>query len=157
MLLPDDTAEADMAHPGVDRLRVPCGRAIAAAVARRAEVRSALDHLARNAAYRIPRIDTAGLCPTAGIGWNATGGPDVMAGREPVRRPFPDIADHVEQPIAIGGKTTHRRGSDMAIEREILLRECPLPDIGHVAAVRRQLIAPGEFGALKAAAGGEFP
>ena len=45
----DDAAEADMAGRGVDRLGVARGRAIAAAIVRRAQMRAALQHLARNA------------------------------------------------------------------------------------------------------------
>src|SRR5947209_8563738 len=106
--MPDDATEADMAHARVDGLRMARRRTVAPAVVGRAEVGAALDHLARNAAYRIPRVETAGLCAIARIGGNAARGTDVVAGREPVGRPFPDIADHVVQPVAVGGKATDR-------------------------------------------------
>src|SRR6188472_3252309 len=47
--LPNDAAKADVARRGVDRLALAGGRAIAQAVVRRAQMRAALDHLAREA------------------------------------------------------------------------------------------------------------
>ena len=44
----DDAADADMGGGGVDRLRLPCRRAIAQAVVGGAQVRAALDHLPGN-------------------------------------------------------------------------------------------------------------
>src|SRR5262249_57380690 len=84
-------------------------------------------------------------------------GPAGVAIREPIAGPLPDIADHVEEPVAVGWKGSDRRGSGVAIAGEILVREVALPDISHVAAVRRQLLAPGEFGPLATAPLGQFP
>src|SRR6516164_2858768 len=46
--LTNDAAKADMARRGVDRLRMTGGRAVTAAIIRRAEVRAAFQHFARN-------------------------------------------------------------------------------------------------------------
>src|SRR3954447_10390943 len=47
-----NAAEPDMAHRAVDRFRVTRGRTIAAAVIRRAEVRTALEHFAGDLDFR---------------------------------------------------------------------------------------------------------
>ena len=47
LLRPDDAAKADVAGRGVDRLALPRRRPVAEAVVGRAEMRAALDHLAR--------------------------------------------------------------------------------------------------------------
>src|SRR6476646_8960829 len=54
------TPEADMAGRGIDRLGMSGRRPVAAAVARRAEMRAPLQHLARNADIALARI-VAGL------------------------------------------------------------------------------------------------
>src|SRR5271166_2549206 len=53
---PDDAPEADVAHTGVDHLRLPRGRAIAKAVVGGAQMRSALDYAARDAKLRLARV-----------------------------------------------------------------------------------------------------
>src|SRR5580700_7603401 len=53
---PDDTAKADMAGRGVDRLGVARRRAVAAAIIRCAEVRAALQNLAWNANVGLARV-----------------------------------------------------------------------------------------------------
>ena len=85
-----------------------------------------------------------------GFGFRARDGP-------PVACPFPDIADHVEQTIAIGRIGADRRGTGPAVEQEIFVGKGALPVIGEHRAVRCQHIAPGKFGALEPAARGEFP
>src|SRR4051794_38539970 len=80
-----------------------------------------------------------------------------MAGGEPVGRPLPDIADHVEQAVAVGGKGANWGGSRVAVERQVLMREGSLPGVGHVASIGRQFIAPGKLGAVETAARSIFP
>ena len=41
--------------------------------------------------------------------------------------------------------------------QRVLARKFALPGVGHVSAARRELVAPGELGAVEAAARGEFP
>src|SRR5215218_9496219 len=94
---PDDAAEADVARRRIHRLRMARGGAVAAAVARRAQVRAALDHLARDPDLRLARVVATGLAPTARVLRDAAGLRRVgfVPGCEPVRRPLPDVADHV--------------------------------------------------------------
>jgi hypothetical protein len=61
------------------------------------------------------------------------------------------------QAIALGRKCRHRRGALETVAAEILARKIALPGIGHVFAAGREFIAPSEFGAVEAAARGEFP
>ena len=62
-----DAAEPEVAGRGVDRLRKARGRPVAAAVVGRAQVRAALDHLARNADRRLPRIVAVVLAAPRGL------------------------------------------------------------------------------------------
>src|SRR4051794_18630426 len=54
---PDDTAKSQMTSRGVDLLRHARGRSIAPAVVRRAKIRAALHHLARNRQLLPARVD----------------------------------------------------------------------------------------------------
>src|SRR5258707_2427685 len=134
-------------------------RTIAAAVIGSAEMRAALKHLAWNPGVRVTRIVARCLRPAARIFRNAARlrRVSVMLSRIPVRRPFPDIADHVAQAIAVGRECSDRRGAFEAIGRKILVRKISLPGVGHVLAARKLLVAPGEFRAVQSAACGEFP
>src|SRR5687768_13470683 len=67
-----DTSETDMAGRRVDFLGVPCRRAVPPAVVRRAEMRSALEHPARDFHSR-RRIDARIGIGIAGIARNAAG------------------------------------------------------------------------------------
>src|SRR6476620_4273701 len=75
-----------------------------------------------------------------------------MTRREPVGGPFPDVADHVEETVAVGRECPNRRRSRVAVRREVFQRECALPDVGHVTAVWCQLVAPCELGTIEATA-----
>jgi hypothetical protein len=124
-----------------------------------AQVRAALEHfagdagilLARHAALdrrlhaRIARY-TAWLCRCVR-----------MACPEEVTRPFPHVAGHVEQPIAVGGKGTHRRGALVPVRRQVLPGELALPRVGQRVAARRVLVAPHVGGAFQSTASGELP
>src|ERR1700740_2989013 len=92
--LTSDATKTDMARRGVDRLRMTRSRAVAAAVIRRAQVRAALQHLARNPDFGLagvvarilttaPRIDRD-AARLVSVGFVAWGGP--------VAGPFPHIA-----------------------------------------------------------------
>src|SRR5215831_8027651 len=105
-----DTAEANMAHAGVDRLGVPRRRAIAPAVIRRAKMRAAFDDFARYAHGRTAFVVAAGLGPAAGILRDAAGLRQIrtVPGREPIRGPFPNVADHVVDAVAVRWERGHR-------------------------------------------------
>ena len=101
-------------------------RPVAKAIARGAQVRAALDHLARDAELGVVRVD-ARLALAAARVLRCT--PCARRGSVgdgvPVRRPLPDVAGHVEQPVAVGGVTADRRGEDVAIGRRVLPGEVP--------------------------------
>ena len=82
---------------------MPRRRAIAAAVVRRAEMRAALENLAWNPDVGLARVETVALGPTARILWNAARlcGICLVPAGPPVVRPFPDIADHVVNAVAV--------------------------------------------------------
>src|SRR5215471_2815106 len=69
----DDTAKADMACRGVDRLGMPRSGPIAAAIIWRAQVRTALEHLARNPDVWLAGIVAHALRSTARVYRNAAG------------------------------------------------------------------------------------
>src|SRR5215472_3124497 len=69
----------------------------------------------------------------------------------PVRRPLPDVADHVVQAVAVGRERADRRGPLVAVVLRVLNGELALPGVGHPAAVRIELISPGELGAVEPA------
>jgi hypothetical protein len=83
--------------------------------------------------------------------------PRPRAGGIPVGRPFPDVADHVVNSIAVRRERRHRRRALIAVEGQVLARERALPGVRHLPIARRELIAPCELGAVEAAAGGELP
>ncbi|MNF81180.1 hypothetical protein D3C84_634410 [compost metagenome] len=76
---------------------------------------------------------------------------------EPVGGPLPDVADHVEQAVAIGGKGAHGRRSLPTVVHEVLPGEPTLPVVGEHPAFRRQAVAPGEFSLLQPPACGVLP
>ena len=148
-----------MAGRGVDRLGMARRGAIAPAIVGRAEMRAALQHLARDAhgglarvVARFQRAAARILRHAAGLG--RVGG---VPGRIPVGRPFPDIADHVVHAVAVGREGAHRRGAGEAVGHFVVAREVALPGVGHVLAGGREFLAPGELCAVEAAARGKFP
>src|SRR3954447_1983895 len=134
---PDYAAEADVRRGRVDRLELAGGRAVAQAVVRRAQVRAALDHATRDVLTRLGRR-AARPCGTV---------PPAL-----VARPFPHVARHVDQPVAVGLEGTGRRGAGVAVAQQVLPRELTLPGVGHHPSARCELVAPGEDGALETAA-----
>src|SRR3954467_4866224 len=77
--------------------------------------------------------------------------------RVPIGRPFPDIADHVVDAMAVRRERSDRRGPLEAVAVRVLARKLALPGVGHVPAVRRQLVAPRIVGALEPAARRKLP
>src|SRR5271170_4399679 len=71
--LAQDATKADMARGRVDRLSMPRGGPVAAAIDWRAEMRAALQHLAGNANLRLAGIVAVGLRPAARILRHAAG------------------------------------------------------------------------------------
>src|SRR5262249_6968585 len=131
-------------------------RPIASAVVRCAKMRAALQNLARNADVRLTWIKARAFRSSAGVLRNTAGLRclRLVVRGPPVERPFPDVADHVIEAIAVRRKSRHRRRALKSVFAEVLRRKIPLPGISHVLAVWRQLIAPGELFAIEPAARG---
>src|SRR5262249_46154406 len=125
-----------MACRGINRLRMACGRTVAAAVVRRAKMRAAFDDFSGNFDLRQTRIVACGLWATAWIFRNAACLLRIrlMLGRPPIGGPLPDVADHVVDAVAIGRERRHRRGALKTIFAAILVREIALPGISHMFA-----------------------
>jgi hypothetical protein len=119
---------------------------------------AALHHLARDG-DRVAAVMTVGPRSAAGIDRDATrlvlG--CRMPGAKPVLGPFPDVADHVGQAEAVGRIGADRRGSFVAVRQIVLPGEFALPDIGHLASIRLQLITPGIFMIIHSGPCGIFP
>ena len=96
-----DAAEAEVACRCVDLLGMARSRPIASAIVRRAQVRAALDDLARDPDVRRGRVVAAVLAPAARVLRDAAGFRRVafVLLRVPVGRPFPDVTNHVPDEI----------------------------------------------------------
>src|SRR5258707_12561724 len=119
-----DAAKPEIAGRGIYRLGVARRRTIAAAIVRRAQVRTALDHLAWNPDVGLTRVVAAILAAAARVLRNAAGFWRVsfVLRRMPVGRPLPDIADHVVDAVAVRRESGHRRGAFVSVLVEILPR-----------------------------------
>src|SRR5207244_12477990 len=97
----EDTSKPDMAGGCIDRLGVPRGGTVTAAVIRRAQVRAALDDLAGNLDVRLAGIVTRCFRAAAWVFRDAAGfgriGLVLLC--VPVGGPLPDVADHVVNAI----------------------------------------------------------
>ena len=148
-----------MTRRRIHRFRMARGRTVTAAVIRRAQMRAAFEHPARYLDLRQPRVVARGLRSAARIFRNAAGLRRVgfMLLRIPIRRPFPGIADHVVQAVAIRRECSDRRCALEPILAKVLSRKFTLPGVGHMLAAGRELVAPGKLGAVKTAARSELP
>ena len=143
----------------VSMLGMARGGTIAPAVIRRAQMRAALDDLAGDFDVGLTGIVARGLGAAARVFRNAAGFWSiglVLLG-VPVGSPFPDIADHVVNAIAVRRERRDRRGPLVTIVVQVLPGKFALPGIGQMLAAGRELVAPGIFRAVEAAARGEFP
>src|SRR5215470_15619023 len=137
---PDDAAKADVARGGVDGLGVTCRGPVAAAVTRCAQVRAALQYLARDADVRLAFIVAALLGRTVRIlrkaarAWRG----NFVLRAVPVGSPLPHVADHVVEAIAVGRIRGDRGGARVAIRACVLVRKLPLPGVGHVPVLRHE-------------------
>src|SRR5215211_5783473 len=115
-------AEAQVGGAGVDRLGHASGRAVAAAVVGGAQVGAALHHLAGDG-RRVAGVDAAVTGPAAGVGRGAAAVVGVAVGLVPVAGPLPDVADQVDQAIAVGREPAHRGGAGVAVQLQVLVGE----------------------------------
>src|SRR4249919_990517 len=147
-------AEAEMRSGRIDGLRHARRGAITPTVVRRAQVRAALHHAARNAHLRLRGIEALLLRAAARILGNAARFQHFagMARAIPVRRPLPHVADHVEQAVAIRRIGADGRGAGVTILRKVLRRKLALPGVGAMHPLRRELVAPRELRAFQSTA-----
>src|SRR3954454_8565439 len=96
--------------------------------------------VAFGAAARIER-DAAWLLPVRRMGCLV-----------PIRRPFPHIADHIEESIAVGRKRSDRRGAFVTVGAKVLPRELAVPEVGHGAPAGHRFVAPRKLHTLQAPA-----
>jgi hypothetical protein len=148
-----------MAHRGVNRLGVASCRAIAAAIVRRAEVRAAFHDLAWDLDLRLARIVARALTAAAGIYRNAARFWCIgtVLGQVPISGPFPDVADHIMDAVAVRREGRDRRRAFKAVLGLVLPRKWSLPSIGHMPPAGRKFIAPGERGAVQSSPRGKLP
>src|SRR5260370_634178 len=118
----DHTPKSDMAGGCVDRLGVACGGTVTPAVIRCAEMGAALDHLAGNFDVGLAGIVACGLSAPARIFRNAAGLRRIglMLLGVPVGGPFPDVADHVVNAIAVWRERGDRRCALEAVVVQVL-------------------------------------
>src|SRR5262249_15241511 len=133
--------------------------AVTAAVIRRAQMRAALQHFARNPYFGLARVIARILATAPRVDRDAAGllGIGLVSGRIPVGRPFPHIADHVVDAVAVWREGGDRRGALVTVEFQILARKGPLPGVCHLPAAWCELVAPGKLGTVAPAAGGKLP
>src|SRR6185312_7914919 len=126
-----DAAESNVRGRTVDRLGLSCGRPVTAAVAGSTQMRAALDDAARHADRRLARIEAVGGTRIARIAGHTRGlhSRCRMPGSVEVRRPLPDVTDHVIQAVAVWRETAHRRRALESVERGVLMRELSLPGV----------------------------
>jgi hypothetical protein len=120
-------AEADVACCRIRRGGRAGGVAITAAVGCVAEIRPAPHHF-RCSCRRTGGIGARGL--------------DVPVRIEVIGAPFPGVADGVEQAEAVWREAIHGRDVCEAVLAQIGIGKPALPDVAHVAADRRELVAP---------------
>jgi len=133
-----------MGRRPVDGLREGRGRSVATAVVGRAQVRAALDDLARNPDLGLGGIDAGLPVRTARVGRDAArvlrgvG----MSGCVPVCRPLPHVADHVDQVEPLDGNDPTGEVRSQPSSRSLRQGNvpCPLPRVGHRSTVGRQLV-----------------
>src|ERR1700676_4129853 len=155
-----NAAVSDVIHAGVDHLRLPRCWAITQAVIGRTEMRAAFDYFARNPELRLrgivafvwrnnPRID----CRTAaGLDHLVS-----VALDEPVTSPFPHVARHVIQTVAVRRERSDRGSPLIAVLEQVLPGKLSLPTVGHRLAAGRMLIAPRIFLSIKSATSSKLP
>lgn len=155
----NNAPKAEVACRCIHRLGVARRRTVAAAVVWRAEMRAAFYDFAWYFDFRLKRIVTRLLLAAARVVWDTArlllvG---LVSRCVPVGRPLPDVANHVIDAIAVRRKGEHRGSADEAVVAAVLVREIPLPRVGAMPSAGRKLVAPGEVGAVKAAARRVFP
>src|SRR6185437_11090196 len=111
-----------MAGRGVHWLRMTRGRAIAVTVIWRTQMRTALEHLARNPDVGHASVVACVLATATGVHRDTAGlgGIGLMFRRVPIDGPFPHVADHVVDAVAVRRECSHRRRAFVTVMPEVL-------------------------------------
>src|SRR4030095_7878610 len=127
-----DAPESEVADRGVHGLRHAGRRPVPPAVVRRAQVRAALHHLARDA--NVGQAGVVALLSRAapGVADGTAGLLDLAVVLVPVGGPLPDVAGHLVEPVAVGWKGAERRRPFVAVVQQVLPWEFALPGVAHV-------------------------
>ena len=122
-------------------------------------MRAALNDLAGDLGGWLARVVTSFHCPAARIFRNAArlGRISLMLAGPPIGGPFPNVADHVVDAIAIRRKRRHRRGAIETVIAQIFVRKISLPGVGYVPTTGPEFVAPGKLGTVEPTARGVFP
>src|SRR5262245_7695147 len=138
-----------MGRAEIDLLRLARSRTIARAIIGSAQERAALDDAVRRLA--------GGQCQILQFGSARI---DRLLPRVtrpiPVARPFPNIADHVVEAVAVWLEATDRRGGGIAVLGGVVDGEDALPGVGDRLALGIEGARPVVL-AVATAARGEFP
>src|SRR5262249_36015702 len=82
---------------------------------------------------------------------------DLVSWAIPVGAPFPDVAGHVEEAIAVGGEARHGCRAGEPVVRGVPIGEVSLPDVRRPRSGRAQLVAPDIAHPGLSAPRGAFP
>src|SRR6185312_11559750 len=141
--------------------RLTRGGAIALAVALRTKVRTALEHAPADLHTWSGGIEAFAFARAARIVDRAAGAglPLLRSLRSgiPVAGPFPDIADHVEQAVAVRLVAPHRRGAFPPVFEGVRVGKQALPVVRQHLAAGRERTAPRIVPASVPAPRGKFP
>src|SRR4051794_17282928 len=153
------TPKAYMTRGCIDRLGVPSSRTVPAAVIWGAQVRAALQDFPRYFNLYRTRIAAFVLATTNRIMCDATCVMRIMLvlRRPPIGRPFPHVAYHVVEAVAVWRECFNRGSALVSRLREILVREDTFPGIRHVLAARGKLVTPRKLRAVQSTARGKLP
>lgn len=81
----------------------------------------------------------------------------VVGGGVPIGAPFPDVAGHVVEPVAVGWEGCDGGAQDEAVGCEIVIGEFALPVVAGDFGLVEEVVAPGEVCVGEPPAGCEFP
>ena len=97
------------------------------------------------------------LVPCSGPCRIVLGRRPVVAGVVPVGTPFPHVAGHVVQAVAVRRERIDRRGPEVAVGQRVLGRELALPHVHAVLAIGLEVVAPRKELSFEPTARRELP
>src|SRR5215831_17431646 len=122
-------------------------------------MRTAFQNFARNPDLGLAGVVAGVLTAAPRVEWDTAGliGVGLVSRGVPVGGPFPHIADHVVDAVAVWRECRDRRGALVSVELHILAGKCALPGVGHLLTAGCEFVAPGELRTVEPAASGKFP